>query len=72
MKLEDSIRKIKGIGEKTALPFAKAGIHTIGDLLAYYPRAYETFSEPVTLDQTEDGGKYAVQGILRSVSAVKR
>ncbi len=72
MKLEDSIRKIKGIGEKTALPFAKAGIHTIGDLLAYYPRAYETFTEPVTLDQTEDGGKYAVQGILRSVSAVKR
>ena len=39
MKLEDSVLKIKGIGEKTAVLFAKVGIHTIEDLITYYPRA---------------------------------
>ncbi len=72
MKLEDSVLKIKGIGEKTAVLFAKVGIHTIEDLITYYPRAYDTYEEPVELAQVEDGRKYAVQGIVRSVSAVKR
>lgn len=72
MELHDSIIKLKGIGEKTAVPFAKVGIHTIMDLLQYYPRAYETYEEPVELEQTEDGQKYAVQGYVMSVSGVKR
>ncbi len=72
MKLQDSIIKIKGIGEKTAVPFAKVGIHTVEDLIQYYPRAYETYGEPVELSEIEDGKKYAVQGYILSVSAVKR
>lgn len=72
MELRDSVIKLKGIGEKTAVPFAKVGIHTIGDLIEYYPRAYETYEEPVELSQIEDGKKYAVQGYILSVSAVKR
>ena len=72
MELQDSIIKLKGIGEKTAAPFAKAGILTIGELLQYYPRAYETYLEPVELGQIESGQKYAVQGYVLSVSAVKR
>lgn len=72
MELHDSIVKLRGIGEKTALPFAKVGIHTIGDLLAYYPRAYETYEEPVDCSQMEDGKKYAVHGYILSVSEVKR
>lgn len=72
MELQDSIVKLKGIGEKTAVPFAKAGIHTIDDLIHYYPRAYETYGEPVELDQAEDGQKYAVHGYVLSVSPVKR
>lgn len=42
------------------------------DLLQYYPRAYETYGEPVALSEVEDGKKYAVQGYILSVSAVKR
>lgn len=72
MELRDSIIKLKGIGEKTAVPFAKVGIHTIQELLSYYPRAYETYGEPVELEQIEDGKKYAVQGHIMSVSGVKR
>ena len=47
MKLQDSITTIKGIGEKKAAVFAKAGIHTIEELLTHYPRSYETYGEPV-------------------------
>lgn len=47
MKYSDDIIKLKGIGEKTAKLFRKIGICTIGDLLLYYPRDYQTFSSPV-------------------------
>ena len=72
MKLQDSITTIKGIGEKKAAVFAKAGIHTIEELLTHYPRSYETYGEPVNLSEVEDGKKYSVYGYILSVSAVKR
>ncbi len=72
MKLQDSITKIRGIGEKKAVLFAKAGVHTIEDLLTYYPRAYETYGEPAELSEIEDGKKYSVCGYILAVSAVKR
>lgn len=72
MELTDSVIKLRGIGEKTAVPFAKAGIHTVSDLLYYYPRDYETYDAPVALSEMQDGQKYAVHGYIRSVSAVKR
>ena len=40
MNLHSPVTDLKGIGEKTAVPFAKAGIHTVQDLIEYYPRAY--------------------------------
>lgn len=41
MNLHSPVTDLKGIGEKTAVPFAKAGIHTVQDLIEYYPRAYD-------------------------------
>lgn len=72
MNLQDPITKIKGIGEKTALPFAKVGIHTVLDLLLYYPRGYDVYGEPVRLCEIEDGNRYAVHGRIMSVSGIKR
>lgn len=33
---------LKGVGEKTKKIFERAGIFQLGDLLHYYPRAYDT------------------------------
>ncbi|MCC8162300.1 MAG: ATP-dependent DNA helicase RecG [Lachnospiraceae bacterium] len=66
------ITELKGIGEKTAVRFAKVGIHTIADLLEYYPRAYETYEEPVDSAALEDGQKCAVFGTVVSVSGIRR
>ena len=72
MGLHDPVTKLKGIGEKTAALFAKVGVHTTEDLIGYYPRTYEVYEEPVELSRVEDGKKYALQGFVLSVSAVKR
>ena len=72
MNLHSPVTDLKGIGEKTAVPFAKAGIHTVQELIEYYPRAYELFEEPTEPEEMEDGKKYAVHAWVQSVSQVKR
>jgi len=39
------ILSLKGIGEKTAKLFYKLNIHTIGDLLRFYPRDYDQIEQ---------------------------
>jgi RecG-like helicase len=60
MELTDSVKNIKGIGDKTADKFARLGISTVQDLIYYYPRAYKTYSEPVPVKTTVEGDRVAV------------
>lgn len=48
MRYEDDIINLKGIGEKTAKLFEKLGIHTVKELLYYFPKDYQLFLPPVT------------------------
>jgi ATP-dependent DNA helicase RecG len=43
MNLNLPITSIKGVAAKTAEPFTKAGIHTVRDLIYYFPRTYENY-----------------------------
>lgn len=49
MELSSSLTVIKGVGPELAKKFAILGVQTIGDLLSYYPRRYDDFSniEPI-------------------------
>ena len=38
---ETNVRYIKGIGEAKARAFARLGVDTAGDLMEFFPRAYE-------------------------------
>lgn len=62
MKEQDSVRSIKGIGEKTEKLLAKLGIFTVGDFLRYYPRDYDEYREPIAVSEAEPGKKAAVFG----------
>lgn len=62
MNERDSIRSIKGIGEKTQALFGKLGIETIGDLLRYYPRDYDEYKTPIAVTEIKEGEKCAVLG----------
>ena len=39
--LNDDIKTIKGIGEKKAQAFEKLGVHSLHDLISFFPRKYE-------------------------------
>lgn len=45
------IEALKGIGQKRATLFEKLGVPTAGELLRFYPRAYEDMSHPVRILQ---------------------
>ena len=47
MRWNDDIQYLKGVGPKRAALFAKLGIHTVGELLVFYPRSYIDYSKPV-------------------------
>ena len=40
---QELVINLKGVGEKTSKLFEKCGVKTVGDLLSYYPRAYDGF-----------------------------
>lgn len=65
MKLDSSIREIKGIGAKTEEMFQKAGVYTIRDILLYFPRDYERFPEPVSAGEAVPDRKNAIVGRLK-------
>lgn len=46
MNGEYTLDSLKGVGQRTRLIFEKAGILTLDQLLAYYPRAYDSFEDP--------------------------
>lgn len=71
LKKEDSIRNLKGIGEKTELLFAKVGVASLQQLLHYYPRDYDSYGEPVTVKETKVNQKQAVRATLTKLPEVK-
>ncbi|HFI0120251.1 TPA: ATP-dependent DNA helicase RecG [Streptococcus suis] len=64
-KLSDELWVLPGIGPKSAEKFLKVGIHTIEDLLTYFPFRYEDFESKSILD-LQDGEKAVVIGSVVS------
>ena len=64
MKSNQSIRCIKGVGEKAEQCFHKMNIFHIADLLEHYPRAYDEFRPIQSIDSVEEGMTVAVEGSL--------
>lgn len=72
MNESESIRVLKGVGEKTETLFHKVGVYTVGDLLRYYPRDYDIFREPVSVGELKEQEKAAVSGTITGSVEVKR
>ncbi len=51
MKSNDSIRYLKGVGEKRAELFRQLGVTGVGTLLSLYPRDYRDRSKPMKLHE---------------------
>lgn len=72
MKETESIRMLKGVGEKTEKLFQKVGVTQVGDLLRYYPRDYDIFREAMSIGELKEQEKGAVIGTITGNIDVKR
>lgn len=72
MVLSDSIKTIKGIGDKTAETLSKLGIYTVSDLLMYYPRTYISYDDPVDIENLQTGMRQSVRARINSRVEVKK
>ena len=68
MSLSDSIKSIKGIGEKYQALFNKVGVSTAYDLLHYYPRGYQRFKEPIPICEIQEGTIATICGEINGQS----
>lgn len=60
MQEKESIRKLKGVGEKRAVLLENMGIATVGDMLRFFPRDYTDYSKPTPISELmpEDTGVF--------------
>ena len=72
MRLDSGIKEIKGIGEKSAATFAKAGIYTVNDVVRYFPRGYEEFEAPVSFEKLQEEEIQAVAAFVTKQPTVVR
>lgn len=56
MNLESSVQLIKGVGPETAKKLEKLGVVTIYDLLTFWPRRYDDYSEVLPIKEIKPGG----------------
>ena len=71
MEWSDSVRTIKGIGEKAEQCLSKLGIVSVGDMLEHYPRRYDEWKDIVPVSQLEEGEISAIAGTLTARPQMK-
>ncbi len=64
MKFSDDIKYIKGVGEARATAFRSIGVSTVGELLRFYPRAYEDWSKILPISQCVIGESVCIKGTV--------
>lgn len=69
--LQASIRVLPGIGQKYASVLAKLGLFTLEDLLYYFPRRYDDYSNLKPIHSLLYGEDVTVIGVIQSVTERK-
>ena len=60
------ISSLAGIGPKRAEQFQKLGVNSVGELITFYPRAYEDWSNVEKIANITESGTYCVKAVLAS------
>lgn len=66
MNFDGDIKYLKGVGEKRAAMLAKLDIFTLRDLLMFYPRIYEDWSNIVSIKDAPFGEAVCIRAIAGS------
>jgi ATP-dependent DNA helicase RecG len=67
MTLSSSLTEVKGIGPAIAKLFEQLNIFTVGDLIDYYPRKYDDFSQVTNIVALKPG-MVTVQAVIKQVT----
>ena len=59
--LNTSVQFLKGIGPKRAGLFSRLGIHTVEDILYYFPRRYEDRTNFFPISKLQEGETYTIK-----------
>jgi ATP-dependent DNA helicase RecG len=70
-ELHRPIEELPGVGEKRALLLKKLGIHTIEDLLTYFPRRLEDRSRRKRIGELRPGDEVTVTGTVKAKSRMR-
>lgn len=65
--LDAKLTVLQGVGPKNAETFAKLGMVTLGDMLYYYPRRYDDYSQLKPIKELFYGEQVTVIGTIQSV-----
>ena len=69
--LDKSIQYIKGVGPKRAQTLGRLGIHTVRDILYYFPRTHQDRSRVDEISNLTDGDTTMVKGIVFNIKSYK-
>ncbi len=63
------VQYVKGVGPRLATILAMVGVHTVEDLLYYFPRRYLDYNNRAKIGQLTEGEEVTIIGVIRSVNA---
>lgn len=66
MTFDSDIKYLRGVGEKRAAMLSKLGISTLGDLLTFYPRIYEDWSNITSINDAPMNEAVCIKAIVGS------
>ncbi|MFA5858969.1 MAG: ATP-dependent DNA helicase RecG [Elusimicrobiota bacterium] len=70
--LNKEVKYLKGIGPRRAEKFARLGIHTISDLLHYYPCRWESRGTVTSISNiNQEGVKVTLCGVVKSKKLIR-
>lgn len=70
LRLDTSLQYLKGVGPKLASLFSRHGIRTVGELLEFYPRAYEDQRAARNIASLKVGDIVSVKAQVVSVHSI--
>ncbi|NJC97136.1 MAG: ATP-dependent DNA helicase RecG [Anaerolineae bacterium] len=65
--LDAKLTVLQGVGPRNAESLAKLGLHTLGDMLYYFPRRYDDYSQLKPIKDLFYGEQITVIGTIQSV-----
>ena len=67
--LSAPVTVLQGVGPRLGNTLGRLGIHTLGDMLYYFPRRYDDYSKLTPINRLRYGEEVTVIGTIKSVSS---